>query len=221
MASSVDIVNLALSRLGATANVASIDPPEDSAQAEQAAIFYPMARDTLLEMHPWNFATKRVSLAEIGTSPDGWEYSYALPSDYLRALAVLSPDVSSNELTQNYIIETATSGDLRLYTNVEQATLKYISKVTDTTKFSPLFTNTLSWLLAHYMAGSIIKGGEGIQVGRAMYQQAMQMFISASSKDSSARDFNPNKNHTPPWIADYDIQTGAATVFDADGRVIS
>ena len=53
MASEIAICNLALSHLGDAANIASIDPPEGSAQAEHCATFYPIARDSLLEMHDW------------------------------------------------------------------------------------------------------------------------------------------------------------------------
>ena len=60
MASEVEICNLALARLGDAATVVSIDPPEGSAQAEHCAMFYPMARDTLLAQHPWGFAQRRV-----------------------------------------------------------------------------------------------------------------------------------------------------------------
>ena len=42
MASEIDIVNLALSRLGDDATVASLYPPEGSAQAEHGARFYPV-----------------------------------------------------------------------------------------------------------------------------------------------------------------------------------
>ena len=59
MASDVEICNLALSHLGDTATVASIDPPEGSAQAEHCARFYPIARDALLEKHDWSWATRR------------------------------------------------------------------------------------------------------------------------------------------------------------------
>ena len=52
MASVVDICNQALSHLGDSATVASIDPPEGSAQAEHCARFYPAALAALLEMHP-------------------------------------------------------------------------------------------------------------------------------------------------------------------------
>ena len=46
MASDVDVCNLALAHLGDEATVASISPPEGSAQAGHCARFYPMARDS-------------------------------------------------------------------------------------------------------------------------------------------------------------------------------
>ena len=48
MPSEVDICNLALGHLGDSATVATIDPPEGSAQAEHCARFYPIARDARL-----------------------------------------------------------------------------------------------------------------------------------------------------------------------------
>ena len=56
MASVVDICNLALAHIGDDATVSSIDPPEGSAQAEHCKRFYAIARDTMLQMHNWNFA---------------------------------------------------------------------------------------------------------------------------------------------------------------------
>ena len=89
MASEVEICNLALAHLGDEATVASIDPPEGSAQAEHCARFYPIARDGLLQMHPWNFASRRVSLASVTMPYTMWKYAYACPGDMMVAVAVL------------------------------------------------------------------------------------------------------------------------------------
>ena len=70
MASAVDICNLALSRIGDIASVQSIDPPEASAQAIHCARFYPVARDSMLERHPWGFATLRKTLKSIMAEHD-------------------------------------------------------------------------------------------------------------------------------------------------------
>ena len=88
----VDIANLALSYLGDSATVASLDPPEGSAQAQHCARFYPVALSAMLDAHQWNFVTKRVALALIANynPPDGrWRYAYALPSDVANVISVL------------------------------------------------------------------------------------------------------------------------------------
>ena len=71
MSSVIDICNLALSHLGDTATVASIDPPEGSAQAEHCSRFYPVARDAMLELFNWKFATRRATLALL--TADSWD----------------------------------------------------------------------------------------------------------------------------------------------------
>ena len=220
MASVVDIVNLALARLGDSATVSSIDPPEGSAQAEQAKRFYPIARDNLLELHPWNFATKRISLAENSDpAPDAWQFTYALPSDYIRALSVYPENTISDADSQPFIIETNSAGQLILFTNVENASLKYISLVTDTTKFSPLFVNTLSFMLASFLAGPLIKGDAGMKIADTMYNKALQMMNMAAGKDASARRFDVQNQHVPGWIQSYGV-SDQRSIYDQDGRII-
>src|SRR5687767_8634483 len=92
MSSEVDIANLALSHLGDEANVVAIDPPDGTVQASHCGRFYPIARDLLLEMHPWTFATRRATLAEV-TNPveDDWTYAYTLPTGCIRPLSALLP----------------------------------------------------------------------------------------------------------------------------------
>ncbi len=220
MASVVDIVNLALARLGDSATVSSIDPPEGSAQAEQAKRFYPIARDNLLELYPWNFATKRTSLAATSdTAPDAWQYTYAVPSNYIRALSVYPENTISDADSQPFIIETNSAGQLILFTNVENAELKYISLVTDTTKFSPLFVNTLSFMLASFLAGPLIKGDAGMKIADTMYNKALQMMNVAAGKDASARSYGAQNQHVPGWIQQYGI-SDQRSVYDADGRIL-
>ena len=97
MASEVDICNLALARLGDNATVASIDPPEGSAQAEHCARFYAVARDSLLEMHAWKFATRRVQLAKLTVESWDWSFAYAEPTGALKLLGVLSATASRRD----------------------------------------------------------------------------------------------------------------------------
>ncbi len=202
MASEVDICNLALSHLGDTAEIASLS--ERSTQAKLCARFYPMARNTMLEMATWSFATRRVKLALVDnptlaiaqsvdpTANQGtWQYAYAMPNAVVNAISVLPAEAiddyeamlgpfgsgqnmcppypqgylpvpgSPTYTPQPYTIETAADGSQIILTNCVDAVLRYTLMVADTTKFGPMFTLALSYLLSSMLAGPIIKGDAG------------------------------------------------------------
>lgn len=188
MASEVDICNLALSHLGDRATVASLDPPEGSAQAELCARFYPIARDSLLQMHGWNFATKRAVLAQLSTGPTGWAYSYARPQDALDVFDIQMPDTQDYVLeSQPYLCETELDGDEVIYTNVQNAVCRYVARIEDTTKFSPLFVIALSWHLAAMLAGPVMKGDVGAAESKRCSQMAQFYLAQAAQKDAQQR----------------------------------
>jgi hypothetical protein len=225
MATEVDICNLALAHLGNAATVASINPPEGSSEADHCARFYPIARDTLLEMHAWCFALKRVALAQLTTTASEWQYAYASPNDAVNLLAVLPPDATDdvnaqvpfpsdsyglsavqvyNPVTigytpQPYSAEIDATGTQIILTNQEQAVLRYTALITDTSLFSPLFTLALTWHLAAMLAGPVLKGESGITES----QRATKMMAAILSQAKSS-DANQHHNVThvaTPWIA--------------------
>lgn len=199
MSSEVGICNLALARLGDNATVASIDPPEGSAQAEHCARFYPVARDSLLEMHAWKFATRRVLLAQLTTDTWNWSFAYAEPTGVLKLLAVLPASASSDADTQEYEAETDGNGARIILTDQEGASLRYVAHVTDTTVFSPLFVDALAWLLASYLAGPVLKGDAGAAMAKACLQSFMLALSNAKVSDANQRKVRPE--HKPDWIA--------------------
>lgn len=211
MSSEVEICNAALSHLGDTATVASISPPEGSAQSEHCARFYPMARNALLEMHPWNFCTRREALALLSETNDQWDYVYAVPNNMLRAISVLSDeasddysmdagdDVTAQYSPQPYCIETLSDGAVVICTNQEDAVLRFTALVTDSTKFPPAFTLALTWLLASMLAGPVIKGDVGAQEGQRCYKMFLSHYAIASANDSNQRKITTT--HIVPWLA--------------------
>lgn len=200
MASEVDICNLALARLGDDATVASIDPPEGSAQAYHCARFYPMARDTMLDMHNWSFATTRARLALLDiTLPDAWAYAYARPSSAVKLISVLEDGASEDGVAQQFEHEILTDGTRVIYTNVEDAWLRYTVRPTDPTVFSPLFVDALSMLLASHLAGTLIKGADGAAMSRQWLQFWRATMGAAVNADASQRHIEPT--HTPTWMA--------------------
>lgn len=216
MASEVDICNLALAHLGDNATVATLSPPDGSAQAEHCARFYPMARDALLEMHTWDFTVSRVALALLSTNATGWAYTYAAPSNVLNLLAVLDPaapddysatvhsgswyDAAGQYTPQPFQaeVDAATGADIIL-TNQVDATLRYSKRVTDTTRFSPLFVRALSWMLASELAGPVIKGEAGATMAGRCNAVFMKLLTQATAADANSRQVKPRQNVA--WMA--------------------
>jgi hypothetical protein len=199
MASVVDICNLALSHLGDAATVSSISPPEGSPQAEYCQRFFPVARDALLEMFSWNFATKRVLLTEIAdAAPVTWAYAYGMPNKCLRVLNIYPDGTIADDDGDDYTIE-SDGATTMIFTNTPLATARYIESVTDTTRYSPLFVNALSYLLASYLAGVVLKGGEGASMGKEMYKWFMQEYGKAAIANANSRKFTPE--HDPSFLA--------------------
>lgn len=206
MASEVDICNLALAHLGDTATVASIDPPEGSAQAELCARFYPVARDVLLELHPWDFSTRRATLAPLGSGGGEWDYAYAAPADALNILAVLPPNESDGSgsaggrcVPQPFSCEMGDGGAQVILTDQGAATLRYTALVSDTTQFSPLFVAALSWQLAAMLAGPILKGDAGAEQAKRCEVMANALLARAAVSDAQQRRVSPA--HAVGWIA--------------------
>ena len=224
MASEVDIVNLALANLGDNATVTSLYPPEGSAQSEHAARFYPIARDTLLEMHTWAFTTRRATLNLLSITVPQWDYVYAVPNNWIGCIAILPPDSNSDYssiyspvdtlgytannvplvqggqyIPQPYQVESADDGSDIILTNQENAVLRYSVSVTDTTKFTAMFTMTLAWHLASMLAGPIIKGDIGAAEAERCAKMMAIYLQKAKESDSIDRQVKPG--HIVSWVA--------------------
>lgn len=223
MASDVDICNEALSHLGDAATVSSINPPEGSAQAEHCARFYPSALASLIEMHPWAFATRRSALAQVANPSTTYAYAYALPSNTVNLLAILAADASddysapgqidglsyASPYTQNpnlggaytpqrYAIEIDDQGSEIILTNQVNAVARHTILVNDPTKFTPMFREALGWFLASKLAGPVLMGDTGRRAALSCMQTAMMWFAKAADSDASSRKADPQ--HQVSWL---------------------
>jgi hypothetical protein len=173
-----------------------------------------MARDSMLEMHSWGFATSRVSLALLGSGWPEWDYSYAQPSGALNIIAVLPPDATDDYsmgaanvpaaaggsyVPQAFSCEVDGSGNNVIFTDQADAVLRYTSIVTDTTKFSPLFTMALSWHLASMLAGPLLKGDAGAAESKRCAALAQSYLSMAVESDAAQRRISPQ--HNVDWIS--------------------
>ena len=171
-------------------------------------------------MHTWNFAAKRGNLALTTNTLDQWDYAYVAPADMMNPVAIISPS-SQNDyatrmsagdtpggITSNYA-PTIVAGQYTpqqfavegtyIYTNQENAMLRYQAYVTDPSIFSPLFVTTLSWHLASMLAGPIIKGDQGMAEAKRSTQMMQGYLTQAKQSDNLHRDITVE--HIVPWTS--------------------
>lgn len=196
MASKADIWNLALSNMGHKANIT--DPDEASAEANHCRRFYPIALSMMMERFAWSFATRRAALAEVDNPVDHWAYAYALPNGCVKARAVLLPESTDDTAEQEFAIESDSTGTPILYTNVEDAVLRYTATATDTNRFPPLFVVALSYELAALLVGPIPKDP---QIKKAMLDAAVYYSGQAEASDANASRIDAYGGFTPSHLS--------------------
>lgn len=196
MASETEICQLALRRLGQAASITSLN--EQSVYAEMAKSAYPIVRDALLERHAWDFATTTVDLQKLEEKPSGtWEAMYQVPSDCIRVLTVSGPGPISVWATEPWTVEM--HGKTRvLLTNIVRPSMKYVRKTTNTELFSATFTDALAWHISASLAGPIVKGETGMNVGQKLLQYA-QFYEQAAIKSDVTQRHLPTYHPEAPW----------------------
>ena len=157
MASKVDIWNMALGFLKERTRIQSED--DTSSKAGDCRLYYPLARDAVLEAHDWSFARSFKALALHADDPptDGWEYMYSYPSD---CLAVRYIDDTGRQLIRPPIAYRMINyqGQKMILTNQQDAVVCYTYKLEDPNLFTNLFTTAVAWYLATLLAPGITNG---------------------------------------------------------------
>lgn len=179
MASVVSICNLALSNIGKD-NIQALT--DAGAEARACSQFYEHTRDVLLQGYPWRFAGATVSLAEVTNDRVGkWAYAYARPNDCMKVRWV-RPAYSEDEPAPSEQEEMSIPYEIEgetIYCNLSPAFLRYTSRLTDPTKFSPLFVDALSWHMAVRLAMPLTRDpkvrADAWQVATQMTGQAQMM----------------------------------------------
>jgi hypothetical protein len=145
MASSTEICNSALIKLGASRITALTD---DSKEARICNDQYDKLRQDLLREHPWNFASKRATLAKTATVPEfEFDSEFQIPTDCLRVLRL-----DQDNITEKFKIESD-----KLLANVDSIKILYISDIADVNLFDANFKEALAWRLAGDLAYSLIQ----------------------------------------------------------------
>ena len=182
------ICNLALSHIGVTKNISNVDT-ENSVDAEQCRQFFPIALKESLEECRFSVAQNTKSLELITEEPlEEWDYAYRYPADCLFVDSILrdndynglSYTNRTNAIKEDglYDVEYIVSyfnGDKVIFTNQENARIRYTKNVDIGAKFSAKFEIGLSYLLALYIAPTVSKGRQGNYEARLMRMYKMKM----------------------------------------------
>lgn len=171
MSSAVEIANLAL--VGVLGHAPIVSFADDNKAGRTMDLLFEPCRDAVLRLHPWNFATSRAVLAQLGTSPPfGFTAQFALPSDFLRVLRL-------NEGRTEYRIEAG-----NLLTDADRAELLYTARITDTGRFDPLFVQVLAAYLAVEAAIPITNSLNLKEQARSEFREKLQEARSVDGMDN-------------------------------------
>lgn len=181
MAGSVEIVNIALARLGESP-IQSLD--EGTVPANMAKIFYDPSRRATLRDFNWNFALKTARLAKLAQAPVDFRYAYALPSDCIRAVRLRSggiPDFEGPGL--RFVVQCG-----EVLSDEDPALLEYIYDCTDPGKFDDKFIEAFSYKLASELAMPIKGSAEMTERYNREYQLRVTQAATLSGNENRDKD---------------------------------
>lgn len=145
-----NVVNLALREIG-TYRIEDIS--ERSPEARTARDVWDQALVEALEAHEWNWAKTYASLARENETPTArWEYSYALPSDFIRLGAVADNDTMRPEMGEDEF----EFMDGSILTDAESVYISYVYKKDTVGLWPGYFVDYMAKLMAVKIA-SVLK----------------------------------------------------------------
>lgn len=188
MASTIDICNMALARIGHSDRIADLE--EKSKAARTCKLFYEQCRDYVLRDFDWPFAMAHIALADLGSPPLNWAYRYQYPNDCLKARYINVPGIRRFAEEQLIPFEVAAGSNGRvILTDIAAAELVYTKAVTDPTIFDPMFVSALAWKLAAEVAMPL-------SVEPAIAQSAGQAYLYEIGQ-AAAHAFNESQADAP------------------------
>lgn len=207
--SETDIANLALGRLGVGQAIASLS--EASTPARLCNRFYTHCRQEVLRAHPWGFASRTVSIAQVsGQSYPGWAYVYQYPDDGLMVWAIadisgirqISSALTSSDpycrqsceqLRRHYPFKLALNDDLAsrvILSDIPSAYAYYTHDVDVTGAYPPDFVSVFAWRLAMEVGGPL-------EAKAALVERANQQYWLWLSQ-ATAADKNEQRDDVVP-----------------------
>lgn len=174
MPSPLEIINLALRRVGVRPILSLTDGSEACAVANDT---FPVVRDSLLRNHTWKFAKKQATLAQYGVAPTyDYVYAFLLPDDCLFVVSMKDQGIY-NILNIN--------GIKVLVSNDANAQITYRSQVTNTGLWDANFTASFVLKLAAEFALSLVKNYPLFEKWELAFQTSIEDAMSNDSIEQS------------------------------------
>lgn len=146
MPSKVDIANRAIRKVGGNRITSFTDGTPNANIIDD---IYDELLDDLLR-YPWNFATKRVKLAQSVTVPVfGFDHAYTLPADWIMTVSAHGSNSIEDTL---FFREEIVAAQNVIVTSADEVWLRYIFRVTDPNLMSGDFRAALTSALAAELA---------------------------------------------------------------------
>lgn len=199
----VDIVNMALTRLGETRIVSMSDNVKP---AREANAIYETTKDALLGGYNWSFAKTRAILTA-SVTPPAFEYAlaYDLPANCLRVLFVgdyyagVDMTDARGAPTELFTIEgrqiLTDMGTMTPPSSDNKINIKYVKKEDDVTKFSINFTSALVAKLAENLAEPLTQSDTKRARAESTFKDEIRLAIRAN-----AIELPPQKLADDEWI---------------------
>lgn len=190
----IELCNMALSRIGISPIEAITEASEPARRCQQ---FYEHDRRAVLRRYPWPWATRRIELAALATTPQDYHYAYRYPADCccLRRVFAVESDGSFRPLPERvaYQILSDESG-LVIYTNEPRVAAEYTADVKGVELMDEMFCEALSWKLAASIAFKLTGNGEIVKMATSEYER---LFLTA------AADAENEQNKETPMLGTF------------------
>jgi hypothetical protein len=168
VASTIEIYNLALTKLGSS-RVTSLT--DESKQAQSLTAIYDATRLAELAAHPWTFAMARAQLPASSSAPAfGWSKAFPLPTGFLRMVEVGENFVLYQPDQKLFEIE----GTEVLCDEGSPLNIRYIRDITNAGLFPPLFVQALACKLAAEVCEDLTQSLSKRQAAEQAYTDAIR-----------------------------------------------
>lgn len=187
-----EILNQALMYMGQDQ---ILDPLGESKNAKLCASVYDDTLAETLSEFPWSFAKRVQKLQQLETEPKDFRftYSYQLPRDCVRVLAVQCRNEYDNWFTQTGRANTEPSAEYSvygsmLYSNQVDLQIIYISRAIIPSDMSSQFRNYLAISIAKKLIVKVTGSSESLQT---LMKLVPQVQMEAKRVDSEQTDTMP------------------------------